>query len=518
MASVSVNLGLDGKVFRKNKIYNQVFENSQEVDSTDGFINLLSVSGTKGTATVPSIKAFCVYNEGDVSAEIQFKYQEWKNNSNVDDANSVDTGGGATVDRYATMILPSGDFFYLPHGRLIGYNADASAANATEISNTAPNSNMYVDSTADVDTATDGAIASGTTTTTLYLEDGHSKYFKVGDLIRLENEICEITAVGTGADLANSTCTIKRGLFGSTAATHADDVAIRLPFFNMTADFDKFSVSQTDKNGIFHAKNFFGYGRTGDAISDGIQAGSIAIKFYQSGYQEIGLSGITPNANSGLTVSTVYQFNITVDGGSAYALSFTTDTSNVNFGGKNGILNKIQDVLNTQYHTTASALNGKRISVGIVNGDIRWTFGERKSGSVIALTLGASGDDTTTELLAQAIGRFPAAAETAVATSLPEDTIFDNETYEEIPNKAQIMYDNSLGGLVSPFGSGTINYETGAINIQAYSDSEFQYVVTHSSGIGGRVSSTKANIIEEVFSRSTNEKMNSKILLEVRGK
>ena len=185
MANVSVNLGLDGKVFRKNKAYNQVFENSQEVDSTDGFINILSVSGTKGTATVPSIKAFCVYNEGDVPAEIQFKYQEWKNNSNVDDANSVDTGGGATVDRYATMILPSGDFFYLPHGRLIGYNADASAANATEISNTAPNSNMYVDSTADVDTATDGAIASGTTTTTLYLEDGHSKYFKVGDLIRL---------------------------------------------------------------------------------------------------------------------------------------------------------------------------------------------------------------------------------------------------------------------------------------------------------------------------------------------
>ena len=95
----------------------QVFENSQQVDNTDGFINILSVSGTKGTATVPSIKAFCVYNMGDVPAEIQFVYQEWKNNSNTDDANSVDMGGGATVNRYATMILPAGDFFYLPHGR-----------------------------------------------------------------------------------------------------------------------------------------------------------------------------------------------------------------------------------------------------------------------------------------------------------------------------------------------------------------------------------------------------------------
>ena len=80
-------------------------------------------------------------------------------------------------------------------------------------------------------------------------------FSKRGDLIRLENEICEVTAIGTGADLANSTCTIKRGLFGSTAATHADDVAIRLPFFNMYADFDKYSKSQTNKNGKFQFRS-----------------------------------------------------------------------------------------------------------------------------------------------------------------------------------------------------------------------------------------------------------------------
>ena len=154
MANVNVNLTLGNNSFSKSKGYNQVFENTQEVDNTDGFINILSVSSTKGTATVPSIKAFCVYNTGDVPAEVQFVFQEWKNNSNVDDDNSVDMGGGATNLRYVTMVLPAGDFFYLPHGRVIGYNADASAANATTIENTAPNSNMYVDSTAALDVAT----------------------------------------------------------------------------------------------------------------------------------------------------------------------------------------------------------------------------------------------------------------------------------------------------------------------------------------------------------------------------
>ena len=93
MANVNVSLTLGNNSFAKGKGYNQVFENTQEVDNTDGFINILSVSGTKGTATVPSIKAFCVYNTGDVPAEIQFVFQEWKNNSNEDDANSVDMGG-----------------------------------------------------------------------------------------------------------------------------------------------------------------------------------------------------------------------------------------------------------------------------------------------------------------------------------------------------------------------------------------------------------------------------------------
>ncbi len=509
MANVNVNLSLGKNAFTKAKGYNQVFENVQEVDNTDGFINILSVSGTKGTAVVPSIKAFCVYNMGDVPAEIQFVYQEWKNNSNTDDANSVDMGGGATVNRYVTMLLPAGDFFYLPHGRLIGYNADASAANATTIENTAPDSNMYVDSGADLDHATSATMGSDATHTTLNLENGHSKYFKVGDLIRIENEICEVTAVGTGADLANSTCTIKRGLFGSTAATHADDVAIRFPFFNMTADFDKFSTSQTDKNGVFHAKNFFGYGRTGDAISDGIQAGSIGIKFYQAGYQEIGLSGISANTNTGLAASTTYQFNITVDGGSTFAnLAFTTDSSNLNFGGRNGVLNKIQDALNVQYYTSGNLFE-KRVTVGIVAGDVRFTSGQYLSGSAIALAAPSSG---TTPF---GVGRLPAIAnvEAAVAAKLPDDTVYDRNTYDSSPNKAAFMYDDGQGNLKGS-GSGSVNYETGEIRFTSLPNANFVINCVHKSAHAGGVNSDTTsgkNTIQTIGARSVNPKLNTTV-------
>ena len=496
MANVDVRLALGTNSFSKSKGFNQVFENTQEVDNTDGFINILSVSGTKGTATVPSIKAFCVYNTGDVPAEIQFTFQEFKDNTNVDNANAVDLGSGSPTNlRFVTMMLPAGDFFYLPHGRVIGYNADASAANATTISNTAPNSNMYV---ALADELIDGGINSSVTTVTV--DDGD--YFKVGDLIRIANEIMEVTAISTN-DL-----TVKRGLFGSTAATHSDDTAIRLPFFNMTADFDKFSVSQTDKNGIFHAKNFFGYGRTADGISDGVQAGSIGIKFYSAGFQEFGLSGITSNTNSGLVASTTYAFDIAVDGGSDFTLSFTTDSSNLNFGGRNGIVSKIQDALNAAFYTSGNLFE-KAVTVAIVGGDIRFTSGQHLSTSAISITAPASG---TTPF---GVGRLPAVGdlEAAVAAELPDDTVFDRTTFDESPNKAAFMYDDGEGNLLGA-GNGRINYETGEIRFTALPNAEFVLNVIHKSAHAGGVNADTTdgkNTIQSIGARSINPKINTTV-------
>ena len=515
MAQANINLSINGNTFSKAKTYNNIYENVQDIDNTDGFINLLSVSTTKGANTVSNIKAVCVYNQGNVGAELQFTYQEWKNNSNTDDANSVDLGGGATVTRYATMILSAGDFIYLPHGRIVGYNADASGANATSISNTAPNSNEYVDSGADVDSVTASGIVGSGSSTTVYLEDGHSKYFKRGDLIRCTNEIMEVTAVGTGADLANSTLTVIRGTHGTTAASdHSDDDAVLFPFFNAYNNYDRYTVAQTNKNGKFKCMNFFGYARTSDTICDGIVPGSVTFKFYSSGYQEVGLSGITANTNSGLSASTTYYFKIAADGGTAYEVAFATDSSNVNFGGKNGILSKIQDILDTQYYTEGNLFE-KRVTVGLINGDIRFTSGSHLSTSAIALTAGTSGTPNTDELFdgTNQIARFPAKVESAVAARLPEDTLFNRITYEENPNVGAFMYDDGNGNLVGA-GSGTINYETGAVDFTAMSNAEFVISATYLSAHSGGTNATTANgknHLTSIGARSTNAKLNATV-------
>ena len=500
MATGNVSLNILGNIFTQSKAYSNVYENIQEIDNTDGFINVLSVSTTKGANTVSNIRAVCIYNQSNVGVELQFTYQEWKNNSNTDDANSVDTGGGATVTRYATMLLPAGEFIYLPNGRLLGYNADASAANATSVSNVAPDSNEYtVVDASGANEAIDGS------DTGIDVDD--MAFYKRGDLIRIDDEIMEVTAL-SAADGAG-TLTVIRGAYGSTAATHDITDDIRLPFFNAYNNFDKYSVAQTNKDGKFKAMNFFGYGRTGDAISDGLVAGSVAFKFYNQGYQELGLSGITPNTASGLAASTEYKFNITVDGGSVFSnLTFTTDSSNTNFGGQNGIINKIQDALNAQYYTSGNLFE-KRVNVGIVNGDVRFTSGSYLSTSAILLAAPSSG---TTPF---GVGRLTAIGdiESAVAADLPDDTLFDKVTYEENPNVGAFMYDDGNGNLIGA-GSGTINYETGAVDFTAMPNAEFVISATYLSAHSGGINVTTANgknHLTSIGARSTNSKLNATV-------
>jgi len=512
MAQANINLSVGKNNFSKSKVYNNIYENIQEIDNTDGFIDVLSVSTTKGANTVSNIKAVCVYNQSNVGVELQFTYQSWE----ADGASDAASSGGSGI-RYITMLLPAGEFIYLPNGRLIGYESDASSANARSLTNqvltvdadTSGASDLYIDSGANIDHATTAAIGSGTTHTTVNLENGHSKYFKRGDLIRCGDEIMEVTAVGTGADLANSTLTVIRGVNGSTAETQADGVAVRLPFFNAYNNFDKYTEAQTNKTGKFKAMNFFGYGRTPDTIIDGFVPGSIAFKFYSQGYQELGLSGITPNTNTGLAASTTYQFNLTVDGGSTFVdLAFTTDSSNTNFGGKNGLLNKIQDVFDQQYYTSGNLFE-KRVTVGIVDGDVRFTSGSHLSTSAILLAAPGSG---TTPF---GVGRITAIAniESAVAAKLPDDTLFNKTTYEENPNIGAFMYDDGNGNLLGA-GTGTINYETGAVDFTAMPNAEFvvsaNYNSAHSGGTNVTLDNAK-NHITAIGARSINQKLNATV-------
>ena len=477
--------------------YDIALKLNAEVDSSDTPITLVSAAATAGQNTLRGCKALMIRNAGNVSVEIVFKAEEWA------DA-SPDTNGGVS---HQSFLIPSNDFLYLPNLRQLNYEtATTSAANGETLDNQVPDSNMYVDSTADLDHATSATMGSDATHTTLNLEDGHSKFFKVGDLIRIENEICEVTAVGTGADLANSTCTIVRGLYGSTAATHADDVAIRFPFFNAYADFDKYSTAQTDGSGRYKAMNLLGYGRKGDKVADGFVAGSISGKFYNSGYQELGMSGITASTESGLAASTAYAFDIAVDGGSDYTLSFTTST-NTKFGGSDGVLRKIQDALNAGYYASGNLLE-KNVTVGLVNGDIRFTSGQYLSTSAISISAPASG---TTPF---GVGRFVMAVgaiEQAVPAKLPDDVIYDKKTNQSVPNVGVFFYDDGHGN-ISGACNGTINYETGAIDItgcppNAHFVISAAYGSAHSGG--EEYGATFGNTVGSILGRSVNPKVNS---------
>ena len=479
--------------------YDVALKLNAEVDSSDTPITLVSAASSAGQNTLRGCKALMLRNAGSVGIEVVFKAEEWA------DA-APDTNGGVS---HQSFLIPSGDFLYLPNLRQLNYEtATTSAANGETLDNQAPDSNMYVDSTADLDHATSATMGSDATHTTLNLESGHSKFFKVGDLIRIENEICEVTAVGTGADLANSTCTIKRGMYGSTAATHADDVAIRLPFFNAYADFDKYSTAQTDGSGRYKAMNLLGYGRKGDAVADGFVAGSISGKFYSAGYQELGMSGITSSTESGLAASTAYAFDIAVDGGSDYTLSFTTST-NTKFGGSDGIIRKIQDALDAGYYASGNLLE-KRVTVALIDGDIRFTSGQHLSTSAISISAPASG---TTPF---GVGRFVMAVgdiEAAVAAKLPDDVIYDKKTNQSNPNVSAMFYDDGHGN-ISGACTGTINYETGEVYFTgAPARANFVVSLNHDSAHAGGINkdSGNENCITTVAARSLNSKVRTQI-------
>ena len=497
MASLIPTLNIGGVTLSSSKTYKELFDLTQEVDNSDGFINIIQIGDAKGTNVVPSVEALCIQNTGSVGAEIQLKTMGWIDNSDTDDNNSVDLGEGATNYRYHTMLIPAGEYIYLPNARLVSYNEDASAANAPngDLDNSVPAASMYVA----IDTGTEIVTINDVSTSLTVVDED---WYKAGDLIRVVDEIMEVTDAGV-------TLTVIRGVYGSTAVSHTNE-DVRFPFFNMYGKHDKFSVAQTDSNGRFWAKNFFGQARTLDDTADGIVPGSVALKFYSQGYQEIGFSDLTSGVNTGLTASTVYDFGIAVDGGSAQDIAVTVDSDNLNFGGTNGLIEKIQAQLDLEYYDSSSKLFEKKISVGIVNGDLRFTSGTYLSTSAIALSVDAGGTGTNL----WGAGRFPALAdiEGAVASKLPDDVVYDKKTYASSPNAGAFMYDDGKGNL-SGAGNGTINYETGEIKFTAVPNAEFVVSCSSKSAHSGGISHNAYayNSILAVGARCVNKKSNTTI-------
>ena len=481
--------------------YNEVINVRTEVTNVDAFLQIVTGAVLATSAnTLREVKSLIIRNAGAVGAEVLIQGRDWTVNSGTDVMGSA---------HYDSHLLAAGDYVYIPNQRFIGLSHQLAGGNAYTLDNQVPDANMYV--AVDNPAAGDAQLtneAVNDSETEIDVDDG--SFFFVGDLIRLENEIMEVTKIAT------NTLTVIRGAYGSTIGDFADDKPIRYAFFNAYADFDKYSVAQSDSSGKYKCMNFFGYGRTATGAAAGIVSGSVSGKFYQAGYQEWGLSGITPSTKTGLVASTAYKIDIQVDGATMFQdLTVTTDSSNGNFGGRSGLIQKIQDALDVQYYT-AGNLYEKRVYIAIVNGDVRVTSGQHLSTSAIALT---DTGDALSLFDAAAVGRIPAAAnlEAPIAARLPDDEIIDRVSGASVPNVGALFYDDGHGN-ISGACTGTINYETGAISLQGCPPNA-QFVVSANYGSahggGNKYESDTANSLTKIGARSCNSKINT--IIEIIG-
>ena len=527
MAKLTENLTITtgkGDTFNFNfaEQYNEVFNLRQEVDSSDAFITLLSPSTTIGQSSIRNAKSIVVRNDGEVGAEIQFKVTDYKNNSNVDDANSIDiSGDGAETTRYISALLGAGEYMFLPNARWVSYEADLSAANAKP---TTSGDYLSLSSDLEVDTGlllNDAGVEAADTSITV----DNGKLFEIGDLIQLGINDTTATRIEVMrvTNIATHLLTVERALYGTSAADKdaqtdatsgaVDNAKVYFPIFNIYGDYDTFSVVQTDAAGRFGVMNFFGYGRVGDDTSDGIVPGSVAGKFYDPGYQAFGLKGITPSTNSGLSASTTYYLSVALNGGTTDKITFTTDANNTNFGGTNGVVQKLQNAIDALYYNPAKNGFQDGATVAIVDGDIRVTSHSRLSTSAVSITTNTDGTAGTDELFdgSNIIGRIPVSAAGAVAARLPDDTMINKEGVT-VPNTSVFFYDDGHGNIKGT-ATGTINYQTGALDFVGLPNAEFAITANYDSAHGGGNNSGTGtqNMIVEIAARSCNSKINTPI-------
>ncbi len=419
---------------------------------------------------------------------------------------------------HVNYLLKSGESIIVPNSPAVIADETIEQLAGTAVTNAVPSvtaNYAYSDSGTTIDDASFEAAD-----TSITVDDGD--FFRVNDLIQFgintttatKIEICRVTAIATNV------LTLERALYGTTAndkdaQTNAtsgvvDNAKVYFPFFNTYHDHDRYTVVQTDANGKFHAMNLFGAGRAATNLM-GITAGSFSAKFYNAGYQNLGLSGITSSTNTSLTASGSYWFKIAIDGGTAEAINFTVDSSNTNWGGTSGVISLINTALTDKYNNSASNTFQQKSSVAIVNGDVRFTSGQRLSTSAIALTAGTDGASASYNIFAQQNGHMPALANVpdAVAAKLPDDVVYDRITYESSPNENALAYDDGYGNLQG-MCSGSLNYETGEIHMTGCPvNAEFVYSCLHTSAFSGRQNATNAakmNSLKAIYGNMPNQK------------
>tara|TARA_Y100000310_G_scaffold257497_1_gene265588 strand:- start:258 stop:1886 length:1629 start_codon:yes stop_codon:yes gene_type:complete len=504
--------------------YTATGSNSTKVMEFNRASNVDSDDATATTVNETDPKSLSISNAGNTPVVVMLGYEGYT--SKTADSNVV----------YVHSLLLPGQVMSPALRSIIslqGSNNDATNASfgdrglwnldGTALDWTAPGTTLKLDSGADVKNN-----ELNNTTDPVSFGVGlpaHSKLFRVGDILRIENEILEVLGTSeddpTGSSLDTGDIRCKRGMYGSTNASHSGTPNVDFPYFNMHHEFDKYAsagYAQTDEKGYYSIRNFFGLGRNVSDAPMGIVPGSVCLRFYSRGYQELGLQSITSSTNTGLTASTNYAFDIQVDGGTNFDnLTFTTDSSNLNFGGTNGVISKIQAAIDVQYYTAGSNLFEKKVTVNIVNGDIRFTSHSNLSTSAIALTAEDGSDDSFF-----GTGRIPAIGniETAIPAMLPEGkdlVTYDSVTYAKSKRRGVLAYDQG-NGTITGTATGTLDYETGTLSIVGPPNANFEYSVIYNSPFSGKrdaQEAARANSLVSIYANVLNKHQDG--TLTVRG-
>ena len=486
--------------------------------TTGGFHSIFQTSWSYPNK-VDDLKRLTIRNTGVTALEVELQIDSWTNGT-------PDANISSPAQRILRFMIPVGEHLYIPNLRLVDFSTSGSAGDAYALDNVSPASinsgYLFQDSG-----STLGANLEDSETTVTANASTHPFY--VGDLIQVgldtatttRQEIMRVTAI------SGATLTVDRALYGTSKAdkdsqTNGTNGAVSgariyIPFFNIESNsnhYNGYATAQTSNNGIFHIKNFFGYGRYTSNIAGGLVPGSVSGKFYLPGYQSLGMSGITSSTHSGLAASTEYGFDITVDGSGNLTsdyMKFTTDSSNLNFGGSNGIINKMQSALDEQYYTTSSAVHTERVIVSIVDGDIRFTSGQALSASAILLAAPSAGETTPF-----GVGRFPAigSVRSPVGALLPSDTIIDRTSGVTKPNRDVFFYDDGHSNIRGAV-QGTVNYETGELRLTSCPrNANFVVSANYGSAMSGGVRTSAAasrNSINSISARSLNLKVNGQL-------
>ena len=97
---------------------------------------------------------------------------------------------------------------------------------------------------------------------------------------------------------------------------------------------------------------------------------------------------------------------------------------------------------------------------------------------------------------------------------MPDDTVRSRTDDIESPNANVFAYDDGRGNIKGA-ATGTINYETGALNFTSEANAEFAVSFNYDSAHSGGINETASqeNGLREVRARSLNSKINSQVQL-----